>query len=905
MTLRSWSSTIVMALVAVPAFPHTEQVRSVDWSYSVRPGDTLEALSRRYLRNARDWVRVQALNQVPNPRRLRPGSLLRLPLAWMKTESTVARVGPVTGDVTVGRAGGKAPERVRQGMSLVVGDTVRTNAQGNVTLEFSDGTQMLLLGDSVLQLDTLLRYGLAPVFDNRSRLEQGRSENVAPRTRDPATQFEVRTRAGVTSVRGTQWRVAVPPEGDAARTETVHGEVALANAGSMVGVREGFGTISRAGEPPAEPVPLLRAPALDDAATTLAVTPLRLAFGTVPGAAAYRVQVSATPAFQSTLVDAVIDTPPAPLGDLGNGSFWVRVRAIDANGLEGLDAEHAMTVAAVPAAPMLLEPEPGTVIAAGQPRFRWQAADRRFRHRLQVASDPGFDHLVIDRDAADDAAIALPEDLPAGLFHWRMRAVDAVRGEGAFSAAGSFRIAPRPVELVLPEVTPDALVLGWGPTGEAGEVRVQIAPDSAFGTTDIDRRADRSPLRLARPAPGRHFVRAARIGVDGYEGAFGAPVAIDLQPPPVAPVPLAPDDAVLAGNDTIRFSWQNSPAASRYRFQLAADAAFSSPLIDLRELPDAAFDTRVPASPGVYFWRVAAGNPIDGDGAFSAARAVRRATPMPTIRDPSLDPARLTLHWSAGTEGQGYQVELTRDRGFADRIVDRRITGTTATVPRPAPGRYFVRVRPVEPDGAVLVTNDMQIVDIPGAPRPPALLAPEPGAVSENATPTFVWEPGPPTLRYRFELAGDPGFAPPVTVTDGIAADRHTVPVALDPAAYWWRVQSIDDRDGGSGPGIARGFRVAPPTPTLRPLTMRGKRLEVRWAATGSSLWFDLEVARDREFRLAASNVRLRDRGADVPAPHPGRYFARVRAIGADGVAGAFSDVRMLTVPPHGPRESH
>jgi hypothetical protein len=60
----------------------------------------------------------------------------------------------------------------------------------------------------------------------------------------------------------------------------------------------------------------------------------------------------------------------------------MRLRAIDADGLEGLPAERPVVVHARPESPALISPEPGAVVAAARPIFRWTQADPAWHYRL-------------------------------------------------------------------------------------------------------------------------------------------------------------------------------------------------------------------------------------------------------------------------------------------------------------------------------------------------------------------------------------------------------------------------------------------------------------------------------------------------------------------------------------------
>lgn len=48
--------------------------------YTIQRGDTLIHLAQRHLLREGDWVRLQRDNAIADPRRLRPGSRLRVPV---------------------------------------------------------------------------------------------------------------------------------------------------------------------------------------------------------------------------------------------------------------------------------------------------------------------------------------------------------------------------------------------------------------------------------------------------------------------------------------------------------------------------------------------------------------------------------------------------------------------------------------------------------------------------------------------------------------------------------------------------------------------------------------------------------------------------------------------------------
>ena len=95
-----------------------------EWRYTVQPGDTLVDIAARQLDPAVDWPRLARLNQLDQPQRLKPGSLLRIPLAWLRHDPVGAEVVYLRGDVQ--RSAGSQSAPLALGDRLRPGDRVET-----------------------------------------------------------------------------------------------------------------------------------------------------------------------------------------------------------------------------------------------------------------------------------------------------------------------------------------------------------------------------------------------------------------------------------------------------------------------------------------------------------------------------------------------------------------------------------------------------------------------------------------------------------------------------------------------------------------------------------------------------------------------------------------------------------
>ena len=124
---------------------------------------------------------------------------------------------------------------------------------------------------------------------------------------------------------------------------------------------------------------------------------------------------------------------------------------------------------------------------------------------------------------------------------------------------------------------------------------------------------------------------------------------------------------------------------------------------------------------GRYFWRVTGSNPRGGAGVWSEPRSFEQRPPPPVVDAPEIGRHQVTLRWSAASGGP-YRVQLARDAGF-ERIVSDVVSATPeATVMKPFPGTYHVRVQVLAADGQADPFGPARRVAVPLPPWLPVLL---------------------------------------------------------------------------------------------------------------------------------------------------------------------------------------
>ncbi|WP_295958822.1 FecR domain-containing protein [Rhodoferax sp.] len=204
---------------------------AADLIYTVQPGDHPWNLAERYLKSPSLALALRQRNQIADDHRIPPGTQLRIPKEWLKLESTQVLLLAVVGDTTLRR--GNAPARAAvAGELLQAPSGLRTGPDGSATLQFADGSRVLVRRDSELLLQATQKALLGQASIVGLSLLQGSVENQVTPVGDSGGRFEIRTPAAIAAVRGTQYRVTT--DGHSMHTEVVTGAVNVANPTGQV-----------------------------------------------------------------------------------------------------------------------------------------------------------------------------------------------------------------------------------------------------------------------------------------------------------------------------------------------------------------------------------------------------------------------------------------------------------------------------------------------------------------------------------------------------------------------------------------------------------------------------------------------------------------------------------------------
>ena len=492
---------------------------------AVRGGDTLIAISDRYLAKPADWPKLQRLNKVANPRRLRPGSTIRIPFAWLREEADQAEVVSVAGtSVTVDSAPAAA------GARLGPGAVVRTGADGYATLRTHDGSLIALQPRSEARIASLGKFVNTDILSTFVRLISGRVEALVNKL-NGQSRFEVQTDLAIAGVRGTRFRVAAAAaSADAkarAQTEVIEGAVSFVASGASAGeapvsVTAGYGSVTDDNGKPRPATALLPAPQLDAGDALQERLVARFRFPGVPGANHYRAQIATDREFRQGIAEGAFTTPEIKFGDLPDGEYFLRARSLDALGLEGRDAVFQFRLKARPEPPLASLPAPNGTLRATAASFAWATNPQAASYRIQIAEDEAFARVVQEEAASGTEFESRP--LPFGDYYWRLRSIRATASGadlGPWGDIRKFSLRPPPRNPEPPEETVNGLTFSW--SGEPGQTFVfQVARDALFAQMVEARQVAEPKASIVRPPQGIYYVRIRSTDADGFVGPFTA-----------------------------------------------------------------------------------------------------------------------------------------------------------------------------------------------------------------------------------------------------------------------------------------------------------------------------------------------------------------------------------------------
>jgi len=317
---------------------------------STKETESLKAASQRLLAEARRQFDATNFEDAAKAAEQSQMSSQRLLSLERGETSRAAQFYKIEGDVRVKRARELVWAPASKGMTLSVGDQIKTSSRAAAQIIYFNGTITTVTPGSLLEIKELYENPATRVQQVRERLREGR---ISSTTQDPPTKGSFHEIATQNTVAVTQERTSLDVTYDDQAESTrldVHAGKASVSTGSGAAPAVAVEAQERLEVDKLEHVsskvripqaPILTAP-VDQTVIPLEGeqgSSIQIEWQDVAEARSYHLQISSHPLFSDTLVDSKLSTPSATLPHAGEGSYYWRVSAVFDDGTEGPASE--------------------------------------------------------------------------------------------------------------------------------------------------------------------------------------------------------------------------------------------------------------------------------------------------------------------------------------------------------------------------------------------------------------------------------------------------------------------------------------------------------------------------------------------------------------------------------------
>jgi len=502
----------------LPTLCHSSEPNSEDWHYTLRPGDTLQSVSKNLLNRQHSWTDLVHHNQIDQTDSLEPGSIISIPMHWLKHQPQPASVISISGSAQIKRSGKTQFKVLKQNMQIRVGDEVTTR-KGNVLIEFADKSTIRLEEQSSLLFNRLSHYGKTGMVDTRLRLKQGKlSTEVTPLVK--GSRYEISTPSAVAAVRGTQFRLE--SNDNETKLEVVRGEVSFSGQHGSINVETGQGAIIRKASALIERSLLPLAPKPDFAEPTIKELPLTLNWVAQKDAQEYRFQLTDDKNQKKLVEIKHASKPVLKLDQIQNGDYKLTMRALNKQGFGGLDSISNLKVDIATEVPKLLSPADNSVIKVNSPTFSWKVQNPSILSRLIIAYDQEFKNIAQEFDFNANSIMELSSPLNPGIYYWQVKAI------AKNSTQSTSNIRKFDLKGILPEIrilsvnyVGDQVGLFWNKLDNVQGYILQVSDSNRFKTILKEQTLRKSRAHLKLKTGKSYFARVKAVGSPLYVSKFG------------------------------------------------------------------------------------------------------------------------------------------------------------------------------------------------------------------------------------------------------------------------------------------------------------------------------------------------------------------------------------------------
>ncbi|MGP4844384.1 FecR domain-containing protein [Marinobacter sp. 1Y8] len=502
------------------SYQQTTETHTVDWTYTLRPNETLDQISKRLLGNGHTLAALTRYNRIDDPKAVMPGQSIRIPVNWLEKQPEPAVALAVAGSAQrlQGIDGKRQPLKPK--MQIRAGDEVSTQS-GSAVIQLANGSLIRMGQDSHLIFNRLTRYGKTGMVDTLMRLERGSIEAEVEALTENGSRFEIDTPSAIAAVRGTAFRLQA--EQGTTQLQVTEGKVAFGPPGRTLPVPAGYSATAGKGTRSAVDIRKLpAAPEMRPLPANASRMPLDIKWQPVAGASRYQVDI-----YDSTsgrwVAREQSATPELTLNHLDNGKYDIKLAAISTSGVSGMPSKQTINLHQQAKMATLVAPAANDKIDDDVPDFSWAYTGDNELGRVEISDSDDFSNLVASSEWAPDSNAILTRALSPGQYYWRVVTLAGGDSE-ATSPARKLIIngTLAPAKIINVNYVDSQVRIFWQRVAKADKYQLQLSEDPSFRNIIKEASVNDTTAAL-RLIPGRrYFVRLKALSDGPINGRWGS-----------------------------------------------------------------------------------------------------------------------------------------------------------------------------------------------------------------------------------------------------------------------------------------------------------------------------------------------------------------------------------------------
>jgi hypothetical protein len=659
-------------------------------------------------------------------------------------------------------------------------------------------------------------------------------------------------------------------------------------------------------------------PAIDQ---KLANNKVNFTWDDIPGANLYTIQLSIYESFTTTVLNTTATTSDYSYTTaFANGRiyYWrVRPRFGSVWG-DWLPAWRFYSMNP-PVAPIQTSPVLNWITNDVTPEFLWNSVTNGDHYQIQISKSSTLIPTTTDESLAPGVLNFISTTQGDGVYYWRVRAIDSVGVEGAWSLARYFTldtVNPLPPVLNLPvnnapliRATPAFIWLA-----AVGANAYQFQYDEATDFSDPAYTSGVLSVLTHTPSPamglGTWYWRVKSRDAAGNWSDWSGYRTITILPPiPAAPILTTPGANSFTNDNTPDFNWNPVTGAAKYEIQIDNLPTFAVPIeMTANDVVTNTYTALTSLTDGLKYWRVRAYNTVNEPGTWSLVRFFTVDTIAQAVPAMSAPANGATVQTTIPTLIVGtvsgalyYQFQVDDADEFTSPLVDVTRTTTVYAIPiaQALPfGTNYWRVRSIDAAGNASgwSTPRSFVVTI--------LYVPVNQSYTFVTKPVLTWTTAAGALAYHIQVDDSNIFdLPELDVTRPVSSS-YTPTIALPFNIYYWRMQ-VQTASGWSNWTPVYTFTVTPVLPVAPAQTTPATATitndntpTLNWNSVTNGVTYQVQISNVTTF-VSQEQTQVLDPGVltyTATTLPDGIHYWRVRAINYLNVPGAWSLARSFTV---------